>query len=302
MLYELREWQRAAWAPFIPWLQFTANMLARTANPFHSTPSRQIAAGCDVLARLYERHTKPQFGLTETVIDGEQMPVIEVVAMKKALCRFVHFERASMDAQCVDIGLFEFDPDRAADAGSRERVILDVLPVLMTALVHPSLDRPHEHAADLLAPYLEHGAPGARVEIAHHGYRAIADVGEQECLQMCDQRLRIYRAPDHRQDVPPVDNRLFVQVSRRFRRALPRQRPRRESRTADRDRPASLRVSNPVPAPLSSYRTSQCGFQFLTIQKSQMSLFRINPYASAVDLNRAVFAPNLPHPAQHRQL
>ncbi|CAE6871836.1 polyhydroxyalkanoate depolymerase [Paraburkholderia domus] len=95
MLYELHEWQRAALAPFIPWLQVTANTLARASNPFHSTPSRQIAAGCDLLARLYKRYTKPQFGLTETVIDGEQVPVIEAVAMEKALCRLVHFERAS---------------------------------------------------------------------------------------------------------------------------------------------------------------------------------------------------------------
>ncbi|MFP3568029.1 polyhydroxyalkanoate depolymerase [Paraburkholderia sp. SIMBA_030] len=95
MLYELHEWQRAVWAPFLPWLQVTANTLTHAGNPFHPTPSRQIAAGCDLLARLYKRYTKPQFGLTETVVDGEQVPVIEAVAMEKELCQLVHFERVS---------------------------------------------------------------------------------------------------------------------------------------------------------------------------------------------------------------
>jgi poly(3-hydroxybutyrate) depolymerase len=95
MLYELHEWQRAAWAPFLPWLQVTANFLTRVGNSLHPTPSRQIAAGCDLLVRLHKRYAKPQFGLTETVVDGRQVMVTETVALEKAFCRLVHFQRAT---------------------------------------------------------------------------------------------------------------------------------------------------------------------------------------------------------------
>ncbi|SDI57612.1 poly(3-hydroxybutyrate) depolymerase [Paraburkholderia steynii] len=101
MLYELHEWQRAAWAPFLPWLQITANFLTHTGTPLHSTPSRQFAAGCDLLVRLHKRYAKPKFGLTETVVAGQPVAVNEAVALEKPFCRLVHFKRAATCQQPV---------------------------------------------------------------------------------------------------------------------------------------------------------------------------------------------------------
>jgi poly(3-hydroxybutyrate) depolymerase len=101
MFYELHEWQRAAWAPILPWLQVTSNFLTRAGNSPHAAPSRQFAASCDLLVRLYRRYAKPQFGLTDTVVDGQQVAVIETVKLEKAFCNLVHFERAGVHDQPV---------------------------------------------------------------------------------------------------------------------------------------------------------------------------------------------------------
>jgi len=72
MLYQLHEWQSAVWAPFLPWLQATAQLLAPADNARHTMPSQQFAAGCELLVRLCKRYPKPQFGLTETTVGVSQ--------------------------------------------------------------------------------------------------------------------------------------------------------------------------------------------------------------------------------------
>ncbi|CAB3638061.1 polyhydroxyalkanoate depolymerase [Paraburkholderia rhynchosiae] len=101
MFYELHEWQNAVWAPLLPWLQTTAHLLKPGENARHTTPSNMFAAGCELLVRLCKRYPKPQFGLTETAIDGEQVAVTETVALEKAFCRLLRFERAIQCAQPV---------------------------------------------------------------------------------------------------------------------------------------------------------------------------------------------------------
>ena len=94
MFYELHEWQSAVWAPFLPWLQATAHFLKPDDNSRYTTPANLFAASCELLVRLYKRYPKPQYGLTETTVDGLSVAVTETVALEKAFCRLLHFERA----------------------------------------------------------------------------------------------------------------------------------------------------------------------------------------------------------------
>jgi poly(3-hydroxybutyrate) depolymerase len=95
MSYPLRESQTAIWAPFLPWLQATASFLAPPGSAPSALPTRQIAAGCDLLVRLYKRYPKPEFGLTDTVVDGQRVAVTETVVLDKPFCRLLHFQRAT---------------------------------------------------------------------------------------------------------------------------------------------------------------------------------------------------------------
>jgi poly(3-hydroxybutyrate) depolymerase len=95
MFYELHEWRSAVWAPFLPWLQVAADFFAPLDKAGQTTQSRQIGAACELLVRLCKRYPKPQFGLTETTVDGQPTSVTEVLALEKEFCRLIHFERAT---------------------------------------------------------------------------------------------------------------------------------------------------------------------------------------------------------------
>ncbi|MBP0594776.1 polyhydroxyalkanoate depolymerase [Paraburkholderia sp. LEh10] len=95
MLYAWREWQSTMWAPVLPWLQATADLLAKIDGIHHAAPCRQFAAGCDLLVRLIKHYDKPQFGLTHTEIAGQHIAVRERIVLERAFCRLVRFERAT---------------------------------------------------------------------------------------------------------------------------------------------------------------------------------------------------------------
>lgn len=91
--YQSRELNRAAWAPFVPWLQRTASLLAPAENALSCV--NPVAAGCDLLARLCKEYPKPEFGLTQTVIGGKPIAVRETVLLERPFCRLLRFERAT---------------------------------------------------------------------------------------------------------------------------------------------------------------------------------------------------------------
>jgi poly(3-hydroxybutyrate) depolymerase len=100
-LYQLYELHSAAWAPFLPWLQASANFLGAFGNAPSAIPTRHLAAGCELLVRLGKRYPKPQFGLAQTVIGGHRVSVSETVVLDKAFCRLLHFERATRHSHPV---------------------------------------------------------------------------------------------------------------------------------------------------------------------------------------------------------
>lgn len=94
MLYHLFEMTHAAVTPL--------RMLARTThaawssefNPLGHTPGgKAIVAACEVIERTTRRYGKPEWGIAETKIYGQPVPIaIEVVA-SKPFCNLLHFKR-----------------------------------------------------------------------------------------------------------------------------------------------------------------------------------------------------------------
>ena len=94
MLYEMHEFRRAALAPFVMWAQASASLFSSPYSALTHTPmSRNMAAGYDLLVRLGKRYEKPEFGFTETLVDGAPVAVSEEIAFGKPFCNLLHFKR-----------------------------------------------------------------------------------------------------------------------------------------------------------------------------------------------------------------
>jgi poly(3-hydroxybutyrate) depolymerase len=94
MLYHLFEMTHAAVAPF----RFAANtsrdLLRNELNPLAWTATgRTIAAACDVFESTTRRYGKPEWGIDETMIFGQPVPVVQKVVVSKPFCDLIHFER-----------------------------------------------------------------------------------------------------------------------------------------------------------------------------------------------------------------
>jgi poly(3-hydroxybutyrate) depolymerase len=94
MLYELHELQHAALSPFMFWAQAGVGLFSSPYSALSYAPfSRNMAAGYELMIRLGKRYEKPEFGLTETKVDGKTIAVSEVIAIDKPFCQLLHFKR-----------------------------------------------------------------------------------------------------------------------------------------------------------------------------------------------------------------
>jgi poly(3-hydroxybutyrate) depolymerase len=65
------------------------------ANPIsHTSVGRTMAASAEMFERVTRRYGKPIFDLPRTVVDGEEVTVMERVVWRKPFCNLVHFDRA----------------------------------------------------------------------------------------------------------------------------------------------------------------------------------------------------------------
>lgn len=63
-------------------------------NPLGRTPfGRSVSAACEVFENLTRRYGKPEFGITETMVHGLEVPISEEVVLEKPFCNLLHFER-----------------------------------------------------------------------------------------------------------------------------------------------------------------------------------------------------------------
>jgi poly(3-hydroxybutyrate) depolymerase len=100
MLYQLHEWQHSSLLPVRLWATANMALYGCPFNPISYNPlSRMIVAGADLLLRATHRYGKPQFGLSQTVVEGKTVSVTEEKVLDKPFCTLLHFKRDTTVSQ-----------------------------------------------------------------------------------------------------------------------------------------------------------------------------------------------------------
>jgi poly(3-hydroxybutyrate) depolymerase len=94
MLYHLYDFQHAAMTPLRIQAELTRTVFQSPWNPMSYTQvGRTIAATAEMIERGTRHFGRPDFGLTETVIDGKKVEIVENIVVEKPFCRLVNFQR-----------------------------------------------------------------------------------------------------------------------------------------------------------------------------------------------------------------
>lgn len=94
MLYHAYELNHAAIAPWRAAATATKAALTNPLNPFAKTGfARTVAAAADVFETTTRRYGKPEFGLPETLVNGEPVPVAEEIVWEDTFCSLLHFAK-----------------------------------------------------------------------------------------------------------------------------------------------------------------------------------------------------------------
>ena len=98
MLYHQYEMQRLALAPMRIMATNALSLLGSPTNPLRDTPMGRItAAMLDTFEHSTRVFGKPRFGLDETVIDGETVPVVEEIVSADWWCELRRFRRVGVN-------------------------------------------------------------------------------------------------------------------------------------------------------------------------------------------------------------
>jgi len=94
VLYSLYEAQHAALSPLRLMAEVSRGWFGHPFSPLAHLPgSVRVTAGSDLFLRVTQRYEKPAWGIEDTVIDGESVPVYVEVAQQMPFCRLIHFRR-----------------------------------------------------------------------------------------------------------------------------------------------------------------------------------------------------------------
>jgi poly(3-hydroxybutyrate) depolymerase len=94
MLYHAYEYTHAAISPWRAVAQLGRRSLQNPMNPLSAMfPARATAAALEMFVNATRRYGKPEFGIVETEIAGETVPVQERVVLSKPFCDLLHFKR-----------------------------------------------------------------------------------------------------------------------------------------------------------------------------------------------------------------
>ncbi len=94
MLYNSHELGRLALTPARLMAEAGQFMLSSPFNPWSQTwAGKAASAALTVFEETTRRFDKPEFGLSHTVIDGQEVPVREEIVGRKAFCQLKHFVR-----------------------------------------------------------------------------------------------------------------------------------------------------------------------------------------------------------------
>ena len=94
MLYRAYEMTQAAISPMRTTARFVQAGMQSPINPMAAIcrPSHTSAA-LEIFLEATRRYAKPEFGLSSTLVDGVDTPVLEQVVWAKPFCRLLHFRR-----------------------------------------------------------------------------------------------------------------------------------------------------------------------------------------------------------------
>ncbi|MEM0989645.1 MAG: polyhydroxyalkanoate depolymerase [Pseudomonadota bacterium] len=99
MLYHAYEMTHAAMGPMRTWARLSNQALSSPFNPWSMTyPARATAAACEMFVNATKRYEKPLFGIEQTEVTDEIVPVVEDVMIDKPFCQLVRFRRDSVVA------------------------------------------------------------------------------------------------------------------------------------------------------------------------------------------------------------
>ena len=94
MLYHLYDMQHAAMRPMRFWAEAAQHTFQNPLMPLSYTKlGRAVAAGAELVERTTRRFGKPAFGLAETVVDGQTVPVTERFVWQSPFCKLLNFAK-----------------------------------------------------------------------------------------------------------------------------------------------------------------------------------------------------------------
>ena len=94
MLYHWYEFSHAALSPARAAVDSYRLMLKNPLNPFaHTAVGRSASAAFEMFERSTRRYGKPAFGIGETMIDGQKIPVQENIVWRRNFCNLLNFKR-----------------------------------------------------------------------------------------------------------------------------------------------------------------------------------------------------------------
>ena len=100
MLYQLYDWQRAALEPWRHFAQAANELYGHPDSPLSYLPgSRNVAAAFDLMTRLTQTYTRPDFGIRSVEVAGRARAVQEVYEVEKPFCRLLHFVKEGAPRQ-----------------------------------------------------------------------------------------------------------------------------------------------------------------------------------------------------------
>ncbi|AZO65283.1 MULTISPECIES: polyhydroxyalkanoate depolymerase [unclassified Mesorhizobium] len=95
MFYQFYELNHAALQPARLYADAVRMLYTNPLNPFsHTSWGRSVAATAELFERTTRRYSKPQFGLTKTVVDWKSVDVTEKTVWSRPFCNLLRFERA----------------------------------------------------------------------------------------------------------------------------------------------------------------------------------------------------------------
>ena len=129
MFYQFYELQQAALQPARAYADVLKSIYSSPGNPLANTSfARAIAAAAELFERTTRRYGKPEFGISNTVVDGRDVPVHEEVVWTKPFCRLLHFARGLPEKRKPDQKLLIVAPMSGHYATLLRGTVKEMLP------------------------------------------------------------------------------------------------------------------------------------------------------------------------------